>query len=217
LAALSARGSALSRTGGRFNVGRIDERRHVPFSALYLASDRLTALTERLGEPDPSSPMDPMELAMQDSESIAVVSVSGRIQVAFDLSIDSHLQPFLEEIREFAVPEELSSWAKRLGLAPPGVVKTLEALRLELLKPQWRFDAAALGLPSNSQVFGELCTAAGIEAIFYPSTKSGQECAAFFVQNFANSESYVELDDPAPDANPAMLTRLDKKTWSQLI
>ena len=52
---LSTAGSVKSMTGGRFNIGDIDPMKFAPFPALYLASDRDTALAETLGQPTPSS------------------------------------------------------------------------------------------------------------------------------------------------------------------
>jgi hypothetical protein len=217
VAALSAKGSVVDPIGGRFNFGRIDERRFLPFPALYVASDRLTAMEEKLGATKRLTRDGQMELALQDRKSISLLSLSGYLHATIDLSRGEQLQPFLELIRGFSVPAELVKWAKRLKLALPGVVRSLDGLKRELLEVRWRYGASALGVPSNSQIFGELAASAGIEAIFYPSTKSGQECAAVFPQNFANSESYLELDDPPPAVDPPMLTRLDKHTWPQLI
>ena len=217
LTPLSARGSVLNRVGGRFNFGRIDERRFSAFPALYLASDRATALQERLGESRGTPRLTPLELALQDTTSISVVSISGRVEITLDISKNKHLQPFLEETRDFTVPQELATWAERLGLNPPSVAQSIEDLRREIQNPNWRQVPAAFGHPSNSQVFGELAMAAGIEAIVFPSSKSNQSCLAVFPQNFANSDAFLALDDDPPDGASKVVTRLDKNTWHDLV
>lgn len=68
-----------------------------------------------------------------------------------------------------------------------------------LLHANWRTDPVQYGLPSNPQVFGRLCAAAGAHGILYPSARnSGKHCLALFPQNWRGSGSYVELMDPCP-------------------
>jgi len=53
-------------------------------------------------------------------------------------------------------------------------------------------------LPSPSQVFGQIVMDAGIEGILYTSILTDKSCIVVYPQNFANSSSFVEIDDPVP-------------------
>ncbi len=81
---LSTSGSR-SDPGGRFNVGEIDPSRFPVFPALYLASDKGTALAELFGRDSrPGDALSPEELALTTSQSVTVVSVSGKLESVLD-------------------------------------------------------------------------------------------------------------------------------------
>jgi hypothetical protein len=66
-------------------------------------------------------------------------------------------------------------------------------------------------LPSNSQIFGRIAAAAGLHGILYPSARQvAKRCLALFPQNWADSGSFVEVGDEAPQ--DARLTRIDATT-----
>ncbi len=71
LAPLSTKGSLVD-PGGRFNIGAIDPSRFPLFPALYLASDKKTALAELLGRDGPVDSLTPEELALTKSISITL-------------------------------------------------------------------------------------------------------------------------------------------------
>ena len=66
-------------------------------------------------------------------------------------------------------------------------------------------------VPSNSQIFGRLVYDAGIEGILYPSALTGKDCLAVFPRNFANTSSFIVLDDPPPIEK--VPTRIDATNW----
>lgn len=80
---LSTKGSLVD-PGGRFNIGAIDTARYPVFPALYLASDKGTALAELLGRDKPGSLLGAEELALTKPDSVTAVSVSGKLESALD-------------------------------------------------------------------------------------------------------------------------------------
>jgi RES domain-containing protein len=66
--------------GGRFNVGDIDRARYPAFPALYIASDKGTALAEVLGREKRADSLTPEELALTKPDSITAASVSGKLE-----------------------------------------------------------------------------------------------------------------------------------------
>jgi RES domain len=93
LVPLSTKGS-LSDPGGRFNIGAIDPSRFPVFPALYLASDKKTALAELLGRDGPADSLTPEELALTKPTSITVVSVSGKLESVLDVRDAKNLASF---------------------------------------------------------------------------------------------------------------------------
>jgi hypothetical protein len=91
---LSAKGS-LTDPGGRFNVGRIDPVRYPVFAALYVASDKGTALAELLGREENVASLTPEELALTKPASVTIVSVSGKLESVLDIRERSTLTPFV--------------------------------------------------------------------------------------------------------------------------
>ena len=70
-------------------------------------------------------------------------------------------------------------------------------------------------VPAGGQIFGGIAVDAGIEGILYESVLTGKKCVAVFPQNFQNSSSYVELDDPAPSDDVRM--RMDSSNFAEFI
>jgi hypothetical protein len=108
------------------------------------------------------------------------------------------LRPFARIISQFEMPAELITLAKRIGIKPPWLVTTPAKLRETLLAPSWRGMPAQFEVPANSQIFGRMLIEAGFEGVLYPSSKGAGKCVALFPEVLVNSESYVELSDPAP-------------------
>ncbi len=110
---LSAKGS-LTDPGGRFNVGRIDPVRYPVFAALYIASDKGTALAELLGREENLGALTPEELALTKSASITIVSVSGKLESVLDIRERSNLTPFVNLVKGFRLPKSLVQQARRV-------------------------------------------------------------------------------------------------------
>ena len=198
--------------GGRFNTG-IDVNSEIPsFSALYLAVDKDTALQETLGQEDSSeSGLSSRELALTNSQSETIVSVSGELEKVFDLRTEESLEGFVELIKDFTIGAQLRAAAKELKIDQPDVVKKPKQLLDILLEKDWRKHPSMFDIPANSQIFGHLVMQSGIEGILYPSKLTGKDCLAIFPINFAHSSSYLQLDDEAP--HPKVPKRIDSETW----
>ena len=208
---LSTVGS-LTYTGGRFNTGE-DVNSQVPsFPALYLASDKDTALQETLGlRFDIRSALTPRELALMNPQSEVLVSVSGKLEKVFDLRSPKTLQPFFELIKGFKFSEKLILKAKRLNIDPPAIVQSSSHLLKTLLTTDWQAIPADGEIPANSQIFGHLIYQAGIEGILYPSRLTRKKCLTIFPHNFEASSSYLVLDDEPPHIK--VCKRVDSSNW----
>jgi len=211
---LSTQGS-LSDPGGRFNIGTIDTTRYPPFSALYLASDKGTALAELLGRDGGGGSLTPEELALTKAESVAAVSVSGILESALDIRERNSLVSFVNLIRDFKLPKTLITQARKLGLPTLWLIRTVGQLTKELRRADWRSWPMRFDVPSPSQIFGRIVLEAGIEGILYSSVLTEKACLALYPQNFQNSPSYVELDDPLPAEN--IPGRIDAATFRNFL
>jgi len=182
--------------GGRFNIGGIDPARYPVFPALYLASDKGTALAELLGR-STTRDLTPEEVALAKPDSIAAVSASGRLEAVLDVRDGSNLTAFVTLIKGFRLPPALASKASRLGF-PLNIVRTVPQL-IELLHMSlWRNWPALFDAPAASQIFGRISLDSQVEGILYNSVLTEKPCLAIYHQNFQNSSSYIELDDPVP-------------------
>jgi hypothetical protein len=211
---LSSSGSVRSDPGGRFNIGDIDRAKFPAFPALYLASDRETALLEKFGRDDPQGELGALDFALRRATSFSNVAVSGRLESVINLEHADRLQPFVDLISTFTLPPDLAGRARRLRFEAPNLVDSVDDLIKNLTLPDWRILPMQFDVPASAQVFGQLVAAAGIEGIVYPSIKSGAPCLALFPQNLGVS-SYVQLDDEPPDAS--VIRRLDASTWLDLV
>ncbi len=203
---------SLTYIGGRFNTGR-DVNSEVPsFPALYLASNKDTALQETLGQIKPKdSPLNARELALINPQSEVIVSVSGELEKVFDLTVPKNLAGFVELIKDFKLGKAIEESAKFLGLAPPDIIKRPEQLLETLLNDEWQRPPSQFDVPANPQIFGHLIYQAGIEAILYPSKLTKENCLAVFPHNFAVSSSYLILDDDIP--HPSVPQKVDSTNW----
>jgi RES domain-containing protein len=193
---LSANGSLVD-PGGRFNIGAIDAARYPVFPALYVASDKGTALAELLGRSTTGYSLSAEEMALTKPDSIAAVSVSGHLDAVLDVGDDTNLAAFVALIKGFRVSSALSLKANRLGF-PLHVIKTVQELTDVLHAPGWRNWPTLFEVPAVSQIFGRIVLDAQIDGILYKSVLTKKTCLALYHQNFRNSPSYIELDDPAP-------------------
>lgn len=210
LSPLNARGS-LKAPGGRFNIGQIDAR--FPFfPALYIAKTQETAMDELLSRNAKGELLPPEELALIKKGSITIVSINGEIESIFDLRDEKKLAKFIELTSHFKLSDNLKRMAKDLDFPSPKIIETASGLKKNLLDPNWRFLPMQMDIPANSQLFGQMVKEAGISGILYPSVMSGEECLAVFPQNFAHSNSWLEIPDPSP--KEVACKRLDSQTCS---
>ena len=207
---LSTVGS-LTFVGGRFNAG-VDINPAVPsFPALYLATDKDTALQETFGQIPEGSRFTARELALSNPQSEVTVSVSGQLEKVFDLRKAKNLRKFFGLIKSFKLSAGLKALARQIGAPPPTVVRDVNQLLETLLAKEWRIQPTNWDVPSNPQIFGHLVFQAGIEGILYPSTLTSKDCLAVFPANFAVTSSFVSLDDEPPHAN--VPRRVDANNW----
>ncbi|HXY79144.1 MAG TPA: RES family NAD+ phosphorylase [Candidatus Bathyarchaeia archaeon] len=183
--------------GGRFNIGEIDTTRYPVFPALYVASDKGTALAELLGRTTSGTLLTPEEVALTKPDSIAAVSVSGHLEAVIDVCDGSDLGAFVALIKGFRLPSRLTSEARRLHFSIE-IITTVPKLIEVLHAPNWREWPTLYDTPAASQIFGRISLDAQLDGILYRSVLTEKPSLAVFHQNFQNSSSYIELDDPAP-------------------
>jgi hypothetical protein len=214
---LNARGSILSETGGRFNIGNIDQSQFPIFPALYIAKDMKTAFFEKFGimENEIQGKLSAHERALTMKTSISAIRLHGNVTQVVDVENRKVLKKFVEMTKHFRVPKEAISLAKRLSIPPPFVSQNPKQLLMAIMDRNWRGFSMHIDYPSNSQHFGQIAHGAGLEGILYRSTKNGDRCLAIFPENFKNSDSYVELTDAAPTGQK--VRRLDRNTWQDTI
>lgn len=190
---------SLKDPGGRFNIGEIDTNRYPTFPALYLATDKDTALQEHLGQiEDHKKRLSALDIALTNPDSVSIVSVKGHLDQVFDLTQSEGLADFVEINGKFEFSENIAHQMKSLRIPEQRVVQNVEDLSRSFLMPNWREMPMAFDIPSNSQIFGQLVVSAGIQGILYPSKLTGKPCLAIFPQTFKNTGSYVELIDEMP-------------------
>jgi hypothetical protein len=193
---LGTKGSVVD-PGGRFNIGEIDPTRYPTFAALYIAEDKGTALAELLGRNTSIASLTPEELALTKPDSIAVVSVSGHLDTVLDIRDDSNLAGFVALIKGFRVKPAVASEARKLG-RPLNIIRTVQELTRVLHLTEWRNWPALYDVPAACQIFGRIVFDAQIDGILYKSVLTQKRCLAIYPQNFRQSSSYIELDDPVP-------------------
>ncbi|MDE2141925.1 MAG: RES family NAD+ phosphorylase [Elusimicrobia bacterium] len=211
-APLSVAGS-LADIGGRFNIGNIDAERFTPFPALYIASDRETAMQEALGQGLAEDRLSGLEFALTKTESITAVSVNGILDSVINLNHPEKLDRFVRLIKDFVVAGKLTQMSKESGWEPPGLIRTVPQLLDGMLYRDWRQWANLYDVPVASQIFGQLVMNAGIEGIVYPSKFNDRENLAIFPQVFTG-DSHIELAGVVPAE--VKVKRLDVSTAKNL-
>jgi RES domain-containing protein len=211
---LSVAGS-LKGEGGRFNIGsELSPAAFTAFPALYVAEDYETAFRERFAVSSSVKPggLSAQELALRSPGSFTQVRLRGLIENLIEVASPESLKAFAGVLREFPIPRDVRQLARKLGLRPPPwLIRSPITLQRQLLHPNWRMLPQQFDLPANSQIFGRIAAAAGIHGILYPSARHvAKRCIALFPQNWAESGSFVEVIDDAPEG--ARLTRIDGLT-----
>lgn len=209
---LSVAGS-IKNIGGRFNIGDINSPLVTKFPALYIAEDFDTAIKEVLYQGNEGSTNDKAHIfALANNDSFTSVSLRGHLDFIIDLNKPEALEPFIDLIKDFTVPDYLQQAAKKLN-EKIDLIKSVSGLMNAILSPNWRDWPMLFDVPTTSQVFGELVANAGIDGILYPSKYSNKHCLAIFPQNFDTTDSYVELEhESSPEVK---VKRLDCNTWLQ--
>ena len=159
--------------GGRFNIGEINKTRYPVFPALYVASDKRTALAELLGRSTSGQSLTPEEVALTKPDSIAAVSVSGHLDAVLDIGDDRNLAAFVALIKGFRLPPTLTSKASRLGF-PPRIIKTVQELTTVLHASDWRNWPALYDTPAACQIFGRIVLDAQVEGVLLPANLDSQ-------------------------------------------
>lgn len=212
---LSMEGSVTD-AGGRFNIGAIDTTKFPMFPALYVAKEKETAIEELLAQKSDTKTqgMDPLEVALTKKDSITIVAVRGLLDQIFDLYDSENLRPFFRLIKTLKLSRKLIASSKKLKQTCR-LVKSIGELTYSLLAPTWRQYPQLVDIPANSQIFGQIVLAAGIQGILYPSKFSSKKCLAIFPQTFLNSGSFVELIDDLPQLN--IPRRMDSGNWETFV
>jgi hypothetical protein len=213
LTPLSSKGS-LTDPGGRFNIGQLDPARYPVFPALYIASDKGTALAEVLGREDSINSLTPEEIALTKPDSITAVSVSGKLESIFDIRERGNLATFVSLTKDFKFSKSLILTARRLHF-PLQLIRTAKQLGDVLEMRNWREWPMVFDVPNTCQVFGGLVMNAGIEGILYNSAITRRVCLAIFPQNFLNSSSFLELDDAVPSED--VQRRVDSSNFGSIV
>jgi hypothetical protein len=194
--------------GGRFNIGSaLNPATYTPFPALYVGEDFSTAFRERFGinQDGSAGALSANELILRRYSSFSQVALNVKLETVLDIGDPSKLKSIADILGQIQMPSNIGRLARQLRLRPPGLVRTAAGLQRQLLNPDWRVDPAQHDLPSNPQIFGRLCLAAGVHAILYPSVRNSERnCLALFPQNWRGSSSFVELVGPSP---PEIVTR----------
>jgi hypothetical protein len=217
LSPLSAAGS-LTEVGGRFNAGMdLDPSAIQPWPALYVAQDQETAYREKyqLAKGTTIDGLTPEELSLHEGSSYSAVLLKGQLSRTFDITRHENLQALVDVFKKIKFPERAKALKKRLKIPENGLtmVKSSKQLYDVTVAQNWRILPVQFGLPAPSHVLAEMIRAAGFEAIIYPSSKGGRNCAAIFPDALAPG-SFVELLDASP---PGIIhARLDIETAEDL-
>ena len=150
---------------------------------------------------------------MRRPASFTQFRLHGLVDGVLDLNDVDSLRAFVDVLASFTMPRRVRELARALGLRVPGLIRSVSMLQRQLLDPDWRTVPMQYDLPSNSQVFARIASAAGLHGILYPSSRAADaQCLALFPQNWAGSDSHVAISDAAPAG--ARLTRIDGSTES---
>jgi len=169
---------------------------------------------EVLGREEATGGLTPEELALTKSDSIAVVSVSGKLEWFSTFAIVAACRVSLIWFKNFKLPKSLIVRSRTSGF-PIELVKTVNQLGKVLEQRNWREWPAIFDVPVVPQIFGGVVMDAGIEGILYKSAITGAPCLVVFPQNFQNSSSWIKLDDPVPI--PEVRGRIDSGNFSSFV
>ncbi len=158
--------------------------------------------------------MSPMEVALTNSQSISVLSVSGKLESILDLTKKGSLSEFLKIISTFKLSPQLRKEAKRLKIEDPQIVGTENLLIKTFMDPNWRAFPQVVDVPANSQIFGQIIRSAQLCGVLYGSKFNDAKCLALFPKNFKDTSSFIKLDDEVPDTK--ILNHIDSSNWNEI-
>lgn len=187
--------------GGRFNIGEnISPSSSLKtFPAFYIAQDQPTARAEAFGTQVSGFSLSPDEVALTNKRSYGCISLSGSLDRVIDLTKRSSLTKFVRLISKFTITQSIYDSAERLNLPPPTLITSAALLLESFLASNWRKEPAQSDIPANGQIFGQLAYKSGVDGILFKSSKTKKRCLAIFPSNFANGNSYMQLDDEPPE------------------
>lgn len=212
LSPLSAAGS-MKNIGGRFNIGEtLDRARGQAFPCVYIAENVDTAYAEYFGNSLSTSvgPLTLGEFALRHGTSFVTFLLKGQIDTVLDLRDDRSLYNFVEIIRRFDISSQTKAAIRSAGLPRREIIRTPMQLRKRLLQgsEKWRQEPTLFAIPAVSQIFGRFVRDADFEGVLYPSQRGGGLCVAVFPENFAHSDSSIEVIGSVPPG--ASYTVLDR-------
>lgn len=196
---INASGSYKNPTGGRFNIGQIDTMntgKVVMFPALYLAETKEVALKEvypTTQEPQISS----MDLMLSSKKADAFFKIKGQVRI-FDIDKPNNLTSFVKVLKKVTLDPKTK---KEVAKLDPSfrTIQTVKDLKKALYLTYWKEFSSIYDDPSPSQIFGQIVKSCGIEGLLYSSvhalTKHSDKCLALFLENFEDSDSFIEVVD----------------------
>lgn len=192
---------SLKQYGGRFNIGEDISPSGAlqTFPAFYIAQDQVTAKAEAFGNPISGFNLSADEVSLVNKRSYGCISISGSLDKVIDLTKRSSLTKFVRLIAKFKIPQSIYDSAAHLNLPPPTLINSTALLLDSFLASDWRKEPAQFDIPANGQIFGQLAYKAGVDGILFKSSKTKKFCLAIFPSNFANGNSFLQLDDEPPE------------------
>lgn len=151
LTPLSARGSILNETGGRFNIGNINP--NIPkFAALYIAENKETAIREafQVESKTKKHGLTDEDLTLINQRSLCIVAVNGLLEQTLDLTDKKNLNDFYKVINFIKLPKSLSDQAKKLKIDLYPEVKTLTQLYNSIFNQNYKRYSLLFDIPSSS-------------------------------------------------------------------
>ena len=139
------------------------------------------------------------------------VQLQGRLVNLFDATRPRVFDRLVRVLATIPLPHKASKLARKLKLAKgdPAMITTAAKLRMAVFDSNWRVLPMQFGLPSQSQIVGDLIRRAGFEGVLYPSSKGNGRCIAIFLDQL-HAKSYVSLASSTPKSE--VITDLTSET-----
>lgn len=181
---------------------------------MYLASDSSTAFLEAHGL-DANVSNDGIsgaELAVAGN--FTHFKIEGKLTNILDLTNPDSLLNFYNHIKGIKLPFYYTKKASELKTNAMLPVKSLKELLNTIFAENWRLMPMQFDTPSNSQILGQIASAAGLEGILYSSVKTNKNSLVLYPQNFSVSEAFIEIKGRvAETVNNKRIDRLTYKNY----